>query len=806
MLQKILRWIYILILSFSFQFCLGSPKPDFEFKTILPFFQEDPEEVVAEISLKQSSTQIASGGSYNFGSVRTGNSSTKITFTIANTGTADLSLGAMPSLSGTNSSEYTLDTSETTTKVAPGASTDFSLVFTPTATGVRNAAIIINSNDTDEETYTLYLTGTGTTTDIPEINITDGSTSIANGGNYDFGSVVQGRSSATTTFTIENKGTATLNLSSVPILSGANSSEFTIDTSSLATAIASANSTTYTVIFHPTSSGTKAAVVTIPSNDSDESSYVINLTGTGAARPEPEINVKQNTADIVRGGSYDFGSITQSTSSAAITFTIENSGTADLNLTGTPKVRIRGANPNDFAIDETATAFSISASGETTFTVTFTPITTGARSATIAIFNDDTDEGIYAIDLIGTGTAAGDTTQPTVGGGAALVTSSVRPVSLVLSWTGATDDVSKQDNLAYQVYYSTLSNIATVADAEANGTIAQAYTTNIQTSTIAGLSPGTQYFLNVVVRDEAGNKSVYTTVSVTTAIRYLSSGTPWGANNGDGSSDNGNREFSKAFGIAIGASSNVYVVDKDNHRIQKFDSTGNYLSQWGSNGTGNGQFSQPTGIAIDGNGDILVADSDNHRIQKFTSAGVYISQWGSDGTGNGQFSKPNSIAIDRNGNIYVTDTDNHRIQKFASSGTYLTKWGSNGNGNGQFDGPKGIAIDASGTIYVADENNHRIQKFDSAGNYLSQWGSNGTNNGRFDKPYGLVYYHGSVYVCDSNNHRMQIFNDAGTHLYTLGGTSGTATGEFDKPMGIAVSATGKLYITEESNNRVQVFE
>ncbi len=66
------------------------------------------------------------------------------------------------------------------------------------------------------------------------------------------------------------------------------------------------------------------------------------------------------------------------------------------------------------------------------------------------------------------------------------------------------------------VYYSTSNNLNTVANIEANGTAVGTYTTDIATKNITALSGSTTYFFNVIVRDEAGNKAVYTTVTATT--------------------------------------------------------------------------------------------------------------------------------------------------------------------------------------------------------------------------------------------------------------------------------------------------
>ena len=101
----------------------------------------------------------------------------------------------------------------------------------------------------------------------------------------------------------------------------------------------------------------------------------------------------------------------------------------------------------------------------------------------------------------------------------------------------------------------------------------------------------------------------------------------------------------------------------------------------------NAQFINPTGVAIDGLGNIYVVDSMNTCIQKFDSNGNYLGEWGSYGSGNGQFKWPYGVAVDGQGNVYVADTGNNRIQKFDSSGNYLGQWGSYGSGNGQFNWP-----------------------------------------------------------------------------------------------------------------------
>ena len=98
-------------------------------------------------------------------------------------------------------------------------------------------------------------------------------------------------------------------------------------------------------------------------------------------------------------------------------------------------------------------------------------------------------------------------------------------------------------------------------------------------------------------------------------------------------------------------------------------------------------FILPKDIVVNGKGNVYVMDHYNNRIQKFSSSGAFITKWGSEGDGDGEFDNPQSIAIDGQGNVYVADANNNRIQKFTSSGAFITKWGSEGSGDGELMGP-----------------------------------------------------------------------------------------------------------------------
>jgi DNA-binding beta-propeller fold protein YncE len=280
--------------------------------------------------------------------------------------------------------------------------------------------------------------------------------------------------------------------------------------------------------------------------------------------------------------------------------------------------------------------------------------------------------------------------------------------------------------------------------------------------------------------------------------------------------------------VAIDARGQVYVADRQNDRVEQFDYRGHLLSILGSGGSGPGQFHGPRGVAVDGLGDLYVADSGNNRIEKFDPRGHLLGVWGrgggngSAGTGPGQFSDPRGIATDSAGDLYVADHGNNRVQKLAPDGRVLVIWGrhggdgSGGTGDGEFNRPRGVAVDRFGNIYVADKENNRIQKFDSRGRFLLRWGRNGgdgsagAGDAEFHIPYSVAAGREELYVADTGNNRVQEFTFGGRFIARIGrdggdGTAGNGPGEFSTPYGVAVDCRGNLYVTDEGNERVEVF-
>jgi tripartite motif-containing protein 71 len=287
---------------------------------------------------------------------------------------------------------------------------------------------------------------------------------------------------------------------------------------------------------------------------------------------------------------------------------------------------------------------------------------------------------------------------------------------------------------------------------------------------------------------------------------YRESDVVWG---GLGS---GNGQFNNPQGIAIDSSGSVFVVDAGNNRIQVFNSSGGFITKWGSLGTATGRFNNPYGVALR-NHYVYVTDSENHRIQEFRYTReyvvTYVDAWGSQGTLAGMFKHPQGIAVDSDGNVYVADADNARIQKFIPGQPTPNQWGSYGQGNGQFSYPSGVAVDGNGAVYVADRGNSRFQKFTVNGSFLSKWGSAGTSAGQFIYPTSLAVHGSLIVVSDTGNDRVQKFACDNSNYSAQWGGPGSGAGQFnirsDVPSGIAVDTKGCVYVTDAGNYRIQKF-
>ena len=94
------------------------------------------------------------------------------------------------------------------------------------------------------------------------------------------------------------------------------------------------------------------------------------------------------------------------------------------------------------------------------------------------------------------------------------------------------------------------------------------------------------------------------------------------------------------------------------------------LLVWIAVRTGYGSFRFPSAIAIQGNV-LYVAEGGSHQVQKFTTSGEFVSKFGSQGSGNGQFNQPRGLCVHNDGRVFVSDCGNNHVSIFKADDTFL---------------------------------------------------------------------------------------------------------------------------------------
>ena len=159
----------------------------------------------------------------------------------------------------------------------------------------------------------------------------------------------------------------------------------------------------------------------------------------------------------------------------------------------------------------------------------------------------------------------------------------------------------------------------------------------------------------------------------------------------------------------------LFVADTEYHRIKVFDENGNFVRKFGTYGSGDGQMNSPRGIYVDSNGltgqEIYVSDTQNHRIQVFDLTGNFIRKFGTYGNGDGQLDDPTDVGIGPDGLVYVCSKDDQRVLVFQKDGFYVRKFNTQSH-------PQNITFLGS-KIAITTWSSHKVKIYDLNGNAIN---------------------------------------------------------------------------------------
>lgn len=262
--------------------------------------------------------------------------------------------------------------------------------------------------------------------------------------------------------------------------------------------------------------------------------------------------------------------------------------------------------------------------------------------------------------------------------------------------------------------------------------------------------------------------------------------------------------YTKPSGAMMDNSGNLFIADSSANTVWEIASGGSTAVALATG------LNAPAGVAVDGAGNVYVANSGNNSIVEIpvvngtlsASAQTTLISSSTSLVGTA-LSAPSGIAVDASGNIYIADTGNGRLLYIPYIGSIDPALAQAFTAN--LTSPDAVAVDASGNVFVADASSGKVYEFTVATGTSSAT----TVGSGYNTPTALaVDSSNSLVVVDSGNAKVwRIPNISGTltpssavNVASQVGSSGTSV--ITAPYGVAIDATGNLYVTDATNAAV----
>jgi len=253
----------------------------------------------------------------------------------------------------------------------------------------------------------------------------------------------------------------------------------------------------------------------------------------------------------------------------------------------------------------------------------------------------------------------------------------------------------------------------------------------------------------------------------------------------------------------------------------------------------NAELYYPYDVSVDASGNLFIADNNTARIRKVGTNGIITTLAGNGAVGysgdgglaaDAELDFPTSVAVDSAGNVFIADSGNSRVRKVGTNGIISTVAGNGAIGYSGDGGaapsaalayPRGVAVDPAGNLFIADTYNNRIRRVGTngvittvAGNGAQNYSGDGAaaTSAELYNPCGVaVDASGNLFIADTFNERIRkvantglISTVAGNGAYVFSGDGGAATtAELNEPNGVAVDAFGNVFIADTDNYRIR---
>ncbi len=238
----------------------------------------------------------------------------------------------------------------------------------------------------------------------------------------------------------------------------------------------------------------------------------------------------------------------------------------------------------------------------------------------------------------------------------------------------------------------------------------------------------------------------------------------------------------------------IVVADSGNHRIVILNSNGKFITEIGGPKSEK-PLNYPYGLGLIGKDSLLVADIEAGALLEYSLKGKFRRSWHSGGN-----FKPAGVFVTPDREVYVSDLAGKQILIFTEQGKLLKAIKPR---NVELDAPQGIWVNPDGTVWVADSGNYNVKLLGKNGELLNIF--DGGPDLPLSSAKGLaVDDRGRIYVSDTLSSIIRVFDSKGNNIERIGQENELGT-ELQFPVGLFVDGEDNLYITDQGNNKIQVW-